>query len=232
MRWALIPALLLWPAAAHELQENRATLVLRDKTHIAVTMCIAYGDALHLALMPQRPLASFLVIYSAMKPEDLRKQLLRAQEKFQSSTRLYLSPGPGREIPITNWIWPDAKQVQALLQQRIMAAVADPNGHSHEQPIESTPTRSRPQRSTASPSSCRRNSKTSLWFPTARTKSGSIAKRSRQKSNSDDYRRGRMRYESAISLPLSAVRMNSTFASSRPTDTRTYPLPPTAPPCV
>ena len=136
MRWALILALLLWPAAAHELQENRATLVLRDKTHIAVTMYIAYGDALHLALMPQRPLASFLVIYSAMKPEDLRKQLLRAQEKFQSSTRLYLSPGPGREIPITSWIWPDAKQVQTLLQQRIMAAVADPNGHSHEQPIE------------------------------------------------------------------------------------------------
>ena len=123
-------------AAAHELQENRATLVLRDKTHISVTLYIAYSDALYLALMPQRPFAAFLLIYSAMKPEEMQKELLRAQAKFQSATRMYLSPGPGREVAITNWVWPDVKRVQTMLQQRIMAATVDPNGHAHDTPIE------------------------------------------------------------------------------------------------
>ena len=132
-----LPLLLLVPGAtAHELQENRATLVLRDKTHISVTLYIAWSDALYQALMPQRPFASFLLIYSAMKPEEVQKELLRAQAKFQSATRMYLSPGPGKEVPITNWVWPDVKQVQTLLQQRMMAAMVDPNGHSHETPIE------------------------------------------------------------------------------------------------
>jgi hypothetical protein len=135
LRAALVLAMMSG-ATAHELQENRATLVLRDKTHISVTLYIAYSDALYQALMPERPLASFLLIYSAMKPEELQKALVRAQAKFQAATRMYLSPGPGREVPISRWVWPDVKQVQSILQQRIMAAMVDPNGHSHEMPIE------------------------------------------------------------------------------------------------
>jgi hypothetical protein len=133
---AALVALLAAGAGAHELQENRATLVLRDKTHVSITFYIAYSDALHQALMPQRPFAAFLMIYSAMKPEEMQKELLRAQSKFQAETRMYFSPGPGREIPISNWVWPDVKQVQTMMQQRMMAAMLDPNGHSHETPIE------------------------------------------------------------------------------------------------
>ena len=129
-------AWLLTTAAAHELEENRATLVLRDKTHVSVTMYIAYSDALHRALMPQRPFASFLLIYSGVKTEDLQRELLRAQDKFQAETRMYLSPGPGREVVLTNWVWPDVKQVQRMLQQRIMSAMVDPNGHAHDTPVE------------------------------------------------------------------------------------------------
>ena len=95
------------PAAAHELQENRATLVLRDRTHVSVTLYVAYAEALQLALAPQRPLAAFLLVYSAMKPEDLQRELLRAQSRFESTTRLY---GPaGAEVTLTNWRWPDLK---------------------------------------------------------------------------------------------------------------------------
>ena len=61
-----------------------------------------------------------------MKPDELQKELLRAQAKFQSAARMYLSPGPGKEVPLTNWVWPDVKQVQTMLQQRIMAAAVDP----------------------------------------------------------------------------------------------------------
>lgn len=121
-------------AMAHEIQDNRATLVLRDETHISITLYVAYADALHLALAPQRPVAEFLTIYSAMNPATLQQELVRAQAKFQAGTRLFLAGGT--EIPISNWIWPDAKQVQAMMQQRMMAAMVDPNGHAHDEPLE------------------------------------------------------------------------------------------------
>ena len=130
----LMIALPLQRAGAHELQDNRATVVLRDKIHLSVTLFISYTEALHLVLAPQRPYAAFLVIYSSMKLEDLQKELQKAHTRFQASTRLHLSPGG--EAALTNWVWPDAKQVQALLQQRVMQAMVDPKTHSHESPIE------------------------------------------------------------------------------------------------
>jgi hypothetical protein len=134
MRLAFLLLTLIAPTAAHELQENRATLVLRDRGHVSVTLYIAYTEALNQALAPQRPYAAFLLVYSAIKPEDLQKELLRAQARFQSGTRMYASTG--KEIPLINWTWPDAKQVQSILQQHIMQAMVDPAGHYHEPPIE------------------------------------------------------------------------------------------------
>ena len=131
---ALLLAAALRPVAAHELQDNRATLVLRDNTHLAVTLYLAYADALHMALAPQRPIAEFLMAYSAMNPDQLQKELLRAQAKFQAATKLYLATGT--ELAVTNWQWPNARQVQAMMQQRIMQAMVDPGGHAHDEPLE------------------------------------------------------------------------------------------------
>ena len=135
----VLALLLCSPAGAHELADNRATLVLRDGRHLTMTLYIAWAEALHAALAPKRPPAEFLAIYSAMKPEDLQKQLSRAQAGFQAATRLYLAEGP--ELSLSNWVWPDAKQVQDLLRQRMMQAMVDPGnggsgGHSHEEPVE------------------------------------------------------------------------------------------------
>lgn len=131
---ALSLLLLVPSAVAHEIQDNRAKLVMYDDAHIAITLYIAYSDALHLALAPQRTMAEFLTMYSAMNPEQLQKELLKAQAKFQAETKLYLETGT--ELPITNWQWPDAKQVQAMMQQRIMQAMVDPAGHAHDEPLE------------------------------------------------------------------------------------------------
>ncbi len=119
---------------AHELQDNRATLVLRDGTHLSVTLFIGYADALHQALAPEKPLQEFLLVYAALKEDQLQKELLRAQARFQAATHVYLAAGV--ESTLTNWVWPDAKQVRALLQQRAMAALVDPNGHAHDAPVE------------------------------------------------------------------------------------------------
>ena len=64
-------------AGAHELEDNRATLVLRDDNHVTLTLFINYVDALHAALAPGQPLPAFLLVYSAMKPADFRAALDR-----------------------------------------------------------------------------------------------------------------------------------------------------------
>jgi hypothetical protein len=134
----LLSAALLFASAmplnAHELMVNRATLVLRDDTHVSITLYIAYADALHAALAPQQSTAEFLTMYSAMNPQALQRQLTRAQAQFQAGTKVYLASG--QPITLANWVWPDARQVQAMMQQRIMQAMVDPNGHAHEEPLE------------------------------------------------------------------------------------------------
>lgn len=130
--WAF--ALCAGLATGHDLADNRAQLVLRDKTHLSVTLFIAYPDALQLALAPQRSPQEFLLVYSAMKPEDLQKDLLRAQAKFQAGIHIYSAPG--QELTLTNWVWPEATQVRTLLQQRVMQAVVDPKNFGHDSPLE------------------------------------------------------------------------------------------------
>ncbi len=132
----ILLATVLWalPGLAHELQDNRATLVLRENNHVTLTVYVGLADALHLALAPQRPLGEFLASWAAMKPEELQKQLLQAQKRFEAGTRLVLPQGG--ELALTNWVWPDARQVQSLLQRRIMQSLVDPGGHFHEDPTE------------------------------------------------------------------------------------------------
>ena len=128
---ALLPA----PRAvhAHDLEDNRATLVLRDQTHLTVSLFLNYPEALHKALQPNRDYGAFLLLYSSMKPDDWKKELLRAQAKFESTLRL-VPQGATQPLTLTGWTWPDVKQVQSLLQQQVMQAMVD--GHVHGPPVE------------------------------------------------------------------------------------------------
>jgi hypothetical protein len=120
--------------AAHDLEDNRATLVLRDRTHLSLTLYLNYTEALHKVLLPGREYGAFLLIYSAMKPEDLRKELLKAQARFETGIELLPQSPTGAKLKLTGWSWPDAKQVQSMLQHQVMQAMVD--GHVHEPTVE------------------------------------------------------------------------------------------------
>lgn len=118
---------------AHELVDNRATLVLRDRSHLSLTVYLSYPEALHQALLPLREFAAFLLIYSSMDPVKFEKELARAQKSFQAQLRVFV---PEKEVVLSGWSWPDAKAVQEILRQRVMRAMVDPNVHAHEPPME------------------------------------------------------------------------------------------------
>jgi hypothetical protein len=121
-------------ALAHELDSNRATLVLRDRLHLSITFFVDYPSVLHQVLAPQRSVQEFVLMYAAIKLPELKTQLLEAQRQLQSNTALALYSG--KSATLTQWVWPEAAVVQNLLQQRAMQAVVAPTDHAHAMPTE------------------------------------------------------------------------------------------------
>ena len=127
-------------AQAHELPENRATMVLRDETHVSLTFYVDYPDVLYAVLAPKKSHREFLLAYAAMKPEDFRQQILVAQSKLQAETHATLNGG--NPAIITGWVWPSAASIQTLIQKEVMESMvgsksnASASQHTHEEPTE------------------------------------------------------------------------------------------------
>lgn len=122
------------PRTVHELQDNRATLVLRGGALLAVSLHINYADALHRTLAPQLSMGDFLAMSAAMPPAQFRAALERAQTHFRHG--VHVVQAGGRDVTLDNWEWPDAAQVQAMLQQLAMEAIVAPQDQPHESPLE------------------------------------------------------------------------------------------------
>lgn len=130
----LLLSLLPTRAVGHELQSNRATLVLREDSHLSLTLYLDYCTLLQRTLAPQSSLQEFVLRYAALKPEALRKALLQAQAQLEQGTRISLAAG--KSIPLSHWQWPEVTAVQNLLQQRAMQSVVAPNEHPHDTQLE------------------------------------------------------------------------------------------------
>ena len=115
------------PLAAHELDANRATLVLREPGLVSLSLYVDYPSLLQRSMAPQESLEQFLFTAAAMPPEKFRDALGRAQLRLQAGTQLLL-PG-SRAQAFARWIWPDAARAQQSLRDRVMQQVADPAAH-------------------------------------------------------------------------------------------------------
>jgi hypothetical protein len=121
-------------ASAHGLEENRATLVLRDQNHVSATLYITFSEALHRALSPELSFQEFVLAYAAMPPEVFEAALLKAQSQFEAEIRAETSDG--RRLFFKRWTWPAAVAVQQTLRERAMRAIAAPNEHAYETALE------------------------------------------------------------------------------------------------
>jgi hypothetical protein len=132
---ALVATLVLVPVAgAHELMDNRATLVMRDRAHLSLAMYLRYTEAVHNVLAPGTSYWEFLTAISALSPAEFEKQMHRAHDALQTGTRIYLDGMQARAF--SNWTWPEPTTAQRLFQQRLMNATVGGGAHQHEEPIE------------------------------------------------------------------------------------------------
>lgn len=116
-------------AQAHELQASRATLVLRDNQHLAVTFFVDYPAVLHQALAPHMLFHEFALQHSAMPPSVFAPLLLAAQRKLELATHLVLHNN--KKVPFALWSWPEGAATHKALQQRAMQAVVGGSDHIH-----------------------------------------------------------------------------------------------------
>jgi hypothetical protein len=121
-------------ACAHELEDNRATLVLRDRAHLSLILHVRYSEAVRRVIAPNKSLSEFLLACATMKPDDLRTQLRRAQQTLGSATRITVNGK--QEVRMGRWIWPDAARVQESCQRQVMEATVGGAAHDHEVPAE------------------------------------------------------------------------------------------------
>lgn len=121
-------------AAAHELQENRATLVQRDAGFVTVTLYIDLPAALHRTLAPQRSFEEFALTHANLPPAAFKAKWVEATGRMQAQTRVTTAKRPA--LAFEQWAWPDAARVQAALLERLMDAVVARGSHPHVAPWE------------------------------------------------------------------------------------------------
>lgn len=122
------------PCMAHELKENRASLILRNETTLFVTLYLDMPDALHKALAPERDAFEFMGYMSSLNNEDFSKQWLLAIRKLENG--IHINAGSGESFKVTGINWGEPHTAQKLFQETIMRSVVEKNRHLHSEPYE------------------------------------------------------------------------------------------------
>lgn len=128
--WLLWAALWLAPdAGAHELEANRATLVLRDGHHVQLSLYIDLGVALARTLAPDQPVSEFILAATAMPPDAFAQLYQQGTARLQHGT--VLMRADGEALSLRHWQWPDADSVRQGLQTLTMNALVAADAHGH-----------------------------------------------------------------------------------------------------
>ncbi|MBB5204765.1 hypothetical protein HNQ51_002079 [Inhella inkyongensis] len=126
---ALMLTLLPPLAGAHELQDDRLTLVLRESRHLSLSLRLDYPALLQRALAPQRPEAETVLALSTLDAAQLQAALRPVQQRIEQGLRLQLGP---TALALQQWQWPRVEQVQALLRRAAMQQVLGEHAHEDE----------------------------------------------------------------------------------------------------
>ena len=119
---------------AHELQDNRATLVQRDTRHVSLQLYVSLPDVMHQVLAPKRPYPEFVMAMAAVAPPEFAATALAMQKKVEQEMRVV--DDKGTAMMLSNWAWPAPTQLQAALRERAMELAVAPADHSHTKPLE------------------------------------------------------------------------------------------------
>ena len=121
-------------ASAHELPDNRATLVQRDARHITLLLNADLPELMHQMLAPKRAFAEFAMATSSVSPAQFTTAATAVQKSIEKTLRV--TDDKGGALVVSNWVWPQTAQLQAAMRERAMALVINPDDHAQAGALE------------------------------------------------------------------------------------------------
>ena len=118
----------------HELQENRASLVLRNDRQVNVTFYLNMSEVLQKTLTPTQDRFEHTAKLSAMNEGEFLKQYGITKNLIESS--VIFRSASGKQLKITDWQWPEPRVMQKGLRDLTMQSVVGSGHHFHENPFE------------------------------------------------------------------------------------------------
>ena len=122
------------PAYSHELQENRAALVLRNDRLISATLYLNLIEVLKKTSAPMGDPIELTAKLAAMSDAEFAKQFNMMKKMIQSG--IVLKTVAGKPLKLGNWQWPEVGEVQKQSREITMRVVLSPSDHFHETPLE------------------------------------------------------------------------------------------------
>ena len=122
------------PCAAHELEVNRLTIVMRDQSHLSLTFRVDEIALLGRFLAPDVSTLEFAVSMAAIEREQFDDLIERARERL--SSKIVLVDQQAKQLVLRNWRWGSIERLRSEIQQFAMGAVVGGGVHSHLQSSE------------------------------------------------------------------------------------------------
>ena len=131
---ALSTALFDKAAHSHELQENRASLVLRNERQISITFYLNLSELMHKTIAPKQNRFELVAKLAATSEDDFLKNYDFTKKNTEGS--VFFKHASGKKITAREWQWPDPKTAQKSMRELTMQTVVGSSSHVHENPIE------------------------------------------------------------------------------------------------
>ena len=119
---------------AHDINSNKITLIMREKTHVSLIMSINLLKAMNLILAPQIKYADFILTFSNMDPKLFQKEYEKTKIKISSG--IILLSKDQNKLPTREWKWPLASVLQSQCQVFVMELMTGNHDHSKEPILE------------------------------------------------------------------------------------------------
>lgn len=120
----LLAALLLLGGSlqAHELHDNRVTVVLHEQHSITTVLRLDFAGLLQHLMAPDANPAEFLALVAAQGPEQLEAGIAMLKSQVQQGLVIRNS---GQLLSLSQWEWPSTVVIHAALREQMMAALVD-----------------------------------------------------------------------------------------------------------
>ena len=125
---------LLETTSAHDINSNKITLIMREKSHVSLIMNINLLKAMNLILAPQTKYADFILTFSNMDPKLFQKEYEKTKIKISSG--IILLSKDQSKLPTREWKWPLASVLQSQCQVFVMELMTGNHDHSKEPILE------------------------------------------------------------------------------------------------